>query len=176
MENKFGCLCMLLFVSVVWQDVSANNSTGGLRCYSCFATGGHNECEDYNTFKKAMSGKGNPGVKKNCTEPFDNVCIIETFAILGATVSHIRDCSDGLKFSFTSSLQNNRSAYDRLYRLQPNNETACVWDGQNQVCLTKCNTDFCNGPVLDEVNGAFVAPAMTLVAFLSTVAVTFMLT
>lgn len=77
--------------------------------------------------------------------------ILKSFVLFaGNTVSHIRDCSDNNWFSFNSSISNDRGAYDRLFQLTLNNETACVWDGQHLVCLSKCDTDFCNGPVLKE--------------------------
>lgn len=142
------------------------NETEGLRCYACASTGGNNKCEDFNTYKIAMDGKGNEKVKKTCTPPYNKTCIMETYEILGNTVSHIRGCSDNEHFSFSSSLQSNRSAYKRLEDLQPNNETACVWDGQHLVCLTKCNTNFCNGPHLKEViNGATVIKLSSILMF-----------
>ncbi|KAH3849660.1 hypothetical protein DPMN_092063 [Dreissena polymorpha] len=98
----------------------------------------------------AVQGKGDPHVIKNCTAPYDQVCMIETFSTLGNTVSHIRDCSNGKQFSYTANIVNDRGAYARLYALQHNNETACVWDGNNMACLTKCDEDLCNGP---QING-----------------------
>ncbi|KAH3849659.1 uncharacterized protein LOC127874309 [Dreissena polymorpha] len=158
----FVLIYALLISVLLCQSVSS------LRCYSCFATGGKNRCEDYNTYKTAMSGKGDPEMKKNCTDPFDKICIIETFAVLGATVSHIRDCSNDANFSFSSNLQNIRGAYYRLYNLDPTkNETACEWDGQHLVCLTKCVSDFCNGPILAEVNKACAAQAITMITLMS---------
>lgn len=131
-----------------------NETSSGLRCYFCAATGGGNICEDFNTYKVAMDGTGNAYVKKDCTYPYNETCFIESFAVNGFTTSHIRDCGDGRHFSFSSNLQANRSAYRRLENLAKINETACVWDGQHLVCLTLCTTNFCNGPQLHEVSGA----------------------
>ncbi|XP_045161260.2 uncharacterized protein LOC123526253 isoform X2 [Mercenaria mercenaria] len=165
---------VLFGLNVLIVAQNEHNQTGGLRCYSCASTGGNNYCEDYNTYKQAMDGKGYEKVKKDCTPPYNVTCMIESFEVLGNTVSHIRGCSDGIHFSFSSNLQANRSAYERLEKLTTNNETACVWDGQNQVCLTKCDTNFCNGPQLEEViNNATVTKVssllMLLVIFASTI-------
>ncbi|XP_060590594.1 uncharacterized protein LOC132745661 [Ruditapes philippinarum] len=145
---------------------NGTNETEGLRCYYCASTGGNNKCEDFDTYKKAMEGKGNERVKKTCTPPYNKTCIMETYEILGNTVSHIRGCSDNEHFSFLSSLSYNRSAYQRLEDLKINNETACVWDGQHLVCLTKCDTNFCNGPQLKEViNSATVINLSSILMF-----------
>ncbi|WAR15319.1 hypothetical protein MAR_005424 [Mya arenaria] len=138
----------------------------GLMCYFCGATGGHSICEDPYTYIRAKRGKGDPTTLKNCTYPYDEICVVERFSSLGSTVSEIRDCSDGRHFSYTSNLQYNRSAYERLEKLMPNNETACVWDGLHQVCLTKCDTDFCNGPQY-EVDGGMLLGASLSVMILS---------
>jgi CDGSH-type Zn-finger protein len=70
--------------------------------------------------------------------------------LFSGEVAHIRDCSDDKTFDF-NEISNNKSSYARLIGLRDNNETACVYDGQNTVCLSKCGhsenmTDFCNGP------------------------------
>lgn len=83
------------------------------------------------------------------------VCIVHMAVHVlfsGNTISHIRDCSDGIHFSFIKDKKT--GTYKRLTDLIPNNETACVWDGLHQVCLSQCNTDFCNGPQLEEQNSA----------------------
>ncbi|XP_052819499.1 uncharacterized protein LOC128245401 [Mya arenaria] len=129
---------------------SENENATNLQCYACFATGGDNECEQFKTYKKAMDGiKSYSHYLKNCTPPYNQSCIIETFSANGLTVSHIRDCSNGEFFSFNSAEEKKKPAYTRLYDLTNNNETACVWDGEKQVCLSKCDSDFCNGPVFD---------------------------
>ncbi|XP_052760377.1 uncharacterized protein LOC128203133 [Mya arenaria] len=146
----------ILFVLMVTVgSVKMNETATNLQCYSCFATGGNNKCEQFKTYKEAMDdNKSFAHYLKNCIPPYNQSCIIETFSIQGQTVSHIRDCSDGEFYSFSQALQNNRSAYTRLYDLEANNETGCVWDGQYQVCLTKCVGNFCNGPVLERKNNA----------------------
>ncbi|WAR14360.1 hypothetical protein MAR_004465 [Mya arenaria] len=146
-----------LFVFMVTVgSVEMNETATNLQCYSCFGTGGNNECEQFKTYKEAMDdNKSYSHYLKNCTPPYNQSCIIETFSVLGQTVSHIRDCSDGRFFSFNQTLQNQRNAYTRLHELDNSNETACVWDGQHLVCLSKCDGDFCNGPVLErKINAA----------------------
>ncbi|XP_060590595.1 uncharacterized protein LOC132745662 [Ruditapes philippinarum] len=143
----------------------SKNKTG-LRCYACASTGGNNECEDYNTYKKAMEGKGNERIKKNCSEKYSVACFIETYEIHGATVSHIRGCSDDIHYSFFANLhQNKTSPYERFNDLKPDNETACVWDNLHLVCLTKCNNNFCNGPILEEVNASTVIKLSSILMF-----------
>ena len=70
------------------------------------------------------------------------------FLTLGSIVSEIRDCSDGLTFSF-SSLEH-QEKYRRLRELSVTNRTRCVYDGLNLLCLSKCVTDLCNGPQIDK--------------------------
>ncbi|XP_052821385.1 uncharacterized protein LOC128246894 isoform X2 [Mya arenaria] len=126
-----------------------NGLSEGLMCYFCGDTGDHNNCENPSTYILARQGKGKPTTQKNCTSPYGEMCVIEIFSSVGSIVSEIRDCSDGYHFSYTLTEAFNRSAYERLEKLVPNNETACVWDGLHQVCLTKCDTDYCNGPQYD---------------------------
>ena len=65
----------------------------------------------------------------------------------GTIVSEIRDCSDDSSFSFSSS--EHQEKYRKLRELSVSNKTRCVYDGQNLLCLSKCVTDFCNGPQID---------------------------
>ncbi|XP_060590582.1 uncharacterized protein LOC132745651 [Ruditapes philippinarum] len=127
-----------------------------LRCYFCHAMGPTNECELYQPYidarEAADDGRQHDGpvTLKTCSPPFDVSCMIETFINNIGEVAHIRDCSDDKTFDF-NEISNNKSSYARLIGLRDNNETACVYDGQNTVCLSKCGhsenmTDFCNGP------------------------------
>jgi hypothetical protein len=62
----------------------------GLRCYACASTGGNNECEDYNTYKIAMEGKGNERIKKNCSEKYSAACFIETYEGSGKILQDLK--------------------------------------------------------------------------------------
>jgi hypothetical protein len=66
----------------------SKNETG-LRCYACAATGGNNKCDDYNTYKKAMDGKGNERIKKNCSEKYSVACFIERYELHGKILQNL---------------------------------------------------------------------------------------
>ena len=68
------------------------------------------------------------------------------FNFAGVAVSEIRDCGDGGTFSFTGSTEDQKNRYALLKNLSTNNRTKCIFDGLHMVCLSKCVTDFCNGP------------------------------
>lgn len=89
------------------------------------------------------------------------------YSISGELVQ-IRDCSDDKTFDYTE-IVTNRSSYVRLLGLLDNNETACSYDGQNTVCLSKCGrsenyTDFCNGPQFDSAYSASYSKYILLTA------------
>ncbi|KAL4221036.1 hypothetical protein ACF0H5_019298 [Mactra antiquata] len=133
------------------QDENNDTSTG-LKCYFCADTGVDNRCEDFDTYKIAMDNEGNHDVKKVCEYPFNVSCAIENYQTVGgSTAAHIRDCSDGSSFAF-QHFKNNET-YNKLIEAtaSKNNITSCVWDGNNLVCLSQCATNYCNGPILDEV-------------------------
>ena len=67
----------------------------------------------------------------------------------GVYASEIRDCGDGVTFSFTGSTEDQNNRYALLKNLSTNNSTKCIFDGLHMVCLSKCVTDFCNGPVVN---------------------------
>ncbi|XP_045163642.2 uncharacterized protein LOC123527964 [Mercenaria mercenaria] len=169
MELFRQTVIFLLGLNVLIAAQKEQNQTGGLRCYACASTGGNNYCEDFNTYKQAMDGKNYEEVKKDCVFPYNVTCMIERYELLGNTVSHIRDCSDGIHFSFSGN-KTNKSTYTRLASLKSNNETACVWDGLDLVCLTKCDTNFCNGPVLEEVSDAAVIKLSSVLMLLALIA------
>ncbi|KAL4221035.1 hypothetical protein ACF0H5_019297 [Mactra antiquata] len=131
-----------------------NDTSTGLKCYFCADTGVDNRCEDFDTYKIAMDNEGNHDIKKVCEYPFNVSCAIETYqTVSGGTAAHIRDCSDGSSFAFTSFDLSVKGAYDKLINAteSKNNITSCVWDGNNLICLSQCATNYCNGPRLKEV-------------------------
>ena len=90
-----------------------------------------------------------------------------TFTLFtGSAVSQIRDCNDGKSFSFSNS--EHKEKYNRLNQLGINNKTVCIYDGLNQVCLSKCGTDFCNGPQI-QVSGVKRSCSVYVLVWLSLV-------
>ncbi|XP_052761278.1 uncharacterized protein LOC128203778 [Mya arenaria] len=124
-----------------WREAAFSSvlEDGNLYCFACFATKSNSKCDDYKAYKDAIHGKGELSFLKRCTAPYNTSCVIETIAINGGVFSHIRDCSDG-----------QGSTNKRLSALTTNNETACVFNGNNMTCLTRCATNFCNGPSFDD--------------------------
>ncbi|KAL3861588.1 hypothetical protein ACJMK2_007614 [Sinanodonta woodiana] len=116
-----------------------------LMCYFCAGSSSKSSCLDAGYFLDGFKNTdGNPHMFKNCTAPFNNLCIIQEYRAGGNIASHLRDCSDGLTFAFPV----NETIYNKLRSeaMTPRNRTSCIFNSILQVCLTTCNTDFCNGP------------------------------
>lgn len=65
-------------------------------------------------------------------------CMIETIENRGEVHSYLRDCSDGVSFSYRLS---------KLSNVHPDNQTTCGYTGQGYViCVRLCRSNFCNGP------------------------------
>ncbi|KAK6176683.1 hypothetical protein SNE40_014935 [Patella caerulea] len=122
-----------------------------LHCYQCADSENGGGCKDdiqslidiRKTFENGsvVSEQTDPDIK-DCSQFSEwNVCLIEEIKTRGEMLSYIRDCSDGLTFSFDSDEA-------RLLRgLKPNNQTTCAYQKQGyQICVSICNTDLCNGP------------------------------
>ncbi|KAL4226952.1 hypothetical protein ACF0H5_014929 [Mactra antiquata] len=141
------------FIVHVAQDEN-NHSSTGLKCYFCVDTGVNNGCEDFDTYKIAMDNKGNHDIKKVCEYPYNVSCAIENYqTVSGGAAAHIRDCSDGVSFAFTTFDLSVKGAYDKLTdaTASRNNIKSCVWDGNNLICLSQCDSNYCNGAMLKEV-------------------------
>ncbi|XP_053378707.1 uncharacterized protein LOC123527980 [Mercenaria mercenaria] len=167
MSKGFWTLCVMFFIFSTHlhigysdrqdeENVLMEADKGTLTCYFCRGMGPDNDCEKFEPYKDARdaadAGRQHDGpvILKKCSSPFNKSCIIETYANNNGEVAHVRDCSDDKTFDFTE-IATNISSYSRLLGLRDNNETACTYDGQNMVCLSKCGhsenyTDFCNGP------------------------------
>ncbi|XP_071116302.1 uncharacterized protein [Haliotis cracherodii] len=133
-----------------------------LYCYQCGSTGSEGSCKtDTKTMVKwardianRLKNTSNPDEEVVDTDPegrtslyikkcpnSKNVCMIETVegAKTSATLSYIRDCSDGKTFSFGN--------LSMLQGIEHNNFTTCGFDTDLYMsCVTTCDTDFCNGP------------------------------
>ncbi|KAL4221466.1 hypothetical protein ACF0H5_019724 [Mactra antiquata] len=171
------CIVCFIFVLCVVINTGLNGKdSNGLKCYACYGIGPNNECEDYENYRAAREDDETDGpVKlKDCSAPFNVSCMIETFKNDKGDIVHIRDCSDDKTFDFTEILTN-ASTYRRLLELEDNNETACAWDNEQLVCLSKCapqsvndTADFCNGP---QFGSAFTSSVSMFTILLSCVMV-----
>ncbi|XP_061188400.1 uncharacterized protein LOC133196541 isoform X2 [Saccostrea echinata] len=138
------------------QDIrsSTDNSTeqtnvNDLWCYSCSDTKRGADCQaNIKTMageagevqrKTTQDGRNTRKYVKNCGGYYNfTYCLIETIENRGEVHSYIRDCSDGVSFSYSLA---------KLTNVHPDNQTTCGYTGQGYViCVRLCRSDFCNGP------------------------------
>ncbi|KAL3862223.1 hypothetical protein ACJMK2_008209 [Sinanodonta woodiana] len=144
---------VILLLFICHNDISGETSW----CYSCGSTGAGGDCE-VNTDALTKATKQNESFTfvKECAYPYNVSCSIEHYMQSGGTTSFIRDCSDGVTFSYHDP--SSKANFARLNDLSKinNNETACVYNGQYLICLSLCNSsNFCNGPSESAANEIF---------------------
>ncbi|KAL3862761.1 hypothetical protein ACJMK2_008709 [Sinanodonta woodiana] len=127
--------CVFLFLVVVLPVATA------LICFQCADSTDKANCQSYSRMRKSRKYYNDNGGSlkynmKNCTKHL-NVCAIEEISTRGDVQAYIRDCSDGLTFSFNLT---------KFYKLLPDNQTTCAYSNNQLVCITLCKTDLCNGP------------------------------
>ncbi|KAL3861591.1 hypothetical protein ACJMK2_007617 [Sinanodonta woodiana] len=148
---SFGFTRAFTGIYVVLCLLGTFKQAASLKCYFCAGTGSK-QCQDAGYFLEGFKDtNGKPLMLKNCTAPYNHSCIIEEYRAGGNAASHIRECSDGRTFAYPS----NEALYRKLLAEaeNPRNRSACIFNSIVQVCLTVCNTDFCNGPI-PSVNAA----------------------
>ncbi|KAK6176486.1 hypothetical protein SNE40_014766 [Patella caerulea] len=159
--NEYGCrICLLLLFGLLLFLPAVDT----LLCYQC-ASGnpdGGNCQNDMNGMIESAKGDPEKDITpedgrytKNCTTSSTvnhtlGYCVIETFKSAGLGKSFIRDCSDGVVFSYTGNINDLK----KLDNVRPDNETTCTYrlTSNMHVCVTLCTTDFCNGPQIPENN------------------------
>ncbi|KAL3861589.1 hypothetical protein ACJMK2_007615 [Sinanodonta woodiana] len=132
-------------IYVVLCLLGSFEQVASLMCYFCAGTGSKSLCPDAGYFLDGFKDTdGNSEMFKNCMAPFNNSCIIEEYRAGGDIVSYIRDCSDSPPYANPAK----EPVYDTLRSEvnTPRNRTSCIFNNIDRVCLTICNTDFCNGP------------------------------
>ncbi|XP_029651581.1 uncharacterized protein LOC115224798 [Octopus sinensis] len=113
-----------------------------LQCFHCSSSAPGSKCETgVKEFAKYNSSK----FAQNCSDySFQGkaFCAIETRFINGKSSYLIRECSDGNTFTFDK----NYDTFHKLRYLNPEKNTTLCTFFNGILCLTICETDFCNGP------------------------------
>ncbi|KAK3601107.1 hypothetical protein CHS0354_024828 [Potamilus streckersoni] len=126
--------CVFLFLVAVLPVATA------IVCFQCADSTEKANCQNYSRMRKSRKFYNDNGGSlkynmKNCTKM--NMCAIEEISTRGDIQAYIRDCSDGLTFSFNLT---------KFRSLLPDNQTTCAYSNNQLVCITLCKTDLCNGP------------------------------
>ncbi|XP_069117822.1 uncharacterized protein [Argopecten irradians] len=127
-------------------------STESLVCYQCSDSASGEDCQiNYEGMEKEFTLLKIPSNSSQAViEPFleytqkcsQNFCILQKITQSGDTVGFIRGCSSG-----KDTLP--RASYiTKEEDIKPDNKTTCgiSESGTMIVCVTFCQTDFCNGP------------------------------
>ncbi|XP_061188399.1 uncharacterized protein LOC133196541 isoform X1 [Saccostrea echinata] len=135
--------------STVTAAMATTTAVNDLWCYSCSDTKRGADCQaNIKTMageagevqrKTTQDGRNTRKYVKNCGGYYNfTYCLIETIENRGEVHSYIRDCSDGVSFSYSLA---------KLTNVHPDNQTTCGYTGQGYViCVRLCRSDFCNGP------------------------------
>ncbi|WAR15331.1 hypothetical protein MAR_005436 [Mya arenaria] len=112
--------------------------------------GKENPCLNYTHYEQAYINhrKNKPDYGpiqfKTCVAPYNVTCIIMTYSTVNGQSAHQRDCSDDKTFGLDPTKW---QRYLPITKDVPrDNITKCAWDDTDQVCLSRCDTEFCNGP------------------------------
>uniref|UniRef100_A0A0L8G5W9 Protein quiver n=1 Tax=Octopus bimaculoides TaxID=37653 RepID=A0A0L8G5W9_OCTBM len=117
-------------------------SVTSLQCFQCSSSAPGSKCE---TGVKEFAKYNHSKFAQNCSDfNFKGkvFCAIETEYINSKSSYLIRECSDGETFTFNRNLDN----FQKLKYLNPEKNTTLCTYRNGILCLTTCETDFCNGP------------------------------
>ncbi|CAC5400878.1 unnamed protein product [Mytilus coruscus] len=137
-----------------WTIAECENA---LWCYQCGDSSIEGACVTDTAGMEAEYYRRNDSLKnpdKEDTVPYkylkdclntSEICIIERIEEQGQTHAYLRDCHNtGRSYSIQDP---------RFDDLEPSlNHTTCIYEkgsSKRMVCVTICDTDFCNGPQID---------------------------
>ncbi|XP_021364151.1 uncharacterized protein LOC110457271 [Mizuhopecten yessoensis] len=147
-------------------------STECLTCYQCADTQMDGPCQrnTADLVKSNQIWKQNNETLKNDSyleyiktcPPEQNYCVIERIEDKSVMFAYIRECSDGVRISI-----NNVDRFQNM-TFNKNNFTTCAFKWQvGIVCITLCEGNLCNGPIVADVgNGQPVISSLLLITAL----------
>ncbi|KAH3898182.1 hypothetical protein DPMN_022401 [Dreissena polymorpha] len=149
----------------VWCIASSMTIAGALLCYQCVDSTGDREkgggcqysvralAKQRSNFEQKNAAFSKQTNLKNCSNYIDRdgreimpFCKIEKYSSYGEINGYIRDCSNGSDFSVDFRNATHLS-YEKRY-IRPDNQTGCGYSPTHfaNLCVSICDTDFCNGP------------------------------